>query len=182
VVPSDIRQTLFSDQLDTLKSISTVKDVMNAKWAYFSAKEGAYFSLIFFNNLKVLLAVLILSFIYGAGAIFLIAYQASILGVIIGSNVLNLVSKYLHWGVGAKVLAFAHATYLSLGILPHGIFEIFAYFVGAVAGGIISAMLVGHYYHNKNAFRNTIVDVIILIIVSILCLVIGAIIETYLIV
>lgn len=180
VVPSDIRMSLFSDQLNTLKDISNVREAVNAKWAYFSAKETTYFSLIFFNNLKVLIAVLILSFIYGAGAIFLIAYQASVLGVIIGSNVLNLVNKYLHWGVGAKVLAFAHATYLSLGILPHGMFEIFAYFIGAVAGGIISAMLIGHYYHDKKAFINTIVDVIILVIMSVLCLFIGAIIESYL--
>ncbi len=179
-VPDDIRLSLFSDQLNTLKSISTVKDVVNTKLAYFSAKGEAFFSLIFLNNVQVLLAVIVLSFIYGAGAIFLIAYQASILGVIIGSNVLSLVNTYLHFGAGAKVLAFAHATYLSFGILPHGIFEIFAYFIGAVAGGIISAMIVGHYYNNQKALRNTIMDVIILIMISVICLFIGAIIESYL--
>ncbi|MDD4983433.1 MAG: stage II sporulation protein M [Candidatus ainarchaeum sp.] len=180
LVPDDIRMTLFSDQMKTLQNISTVKDVVNAKFAYFTQKGEAFFSLIFVNNLQVLLAIILLSFVYGAGAVFLIAYQASILGVIIGSNVLNLVNKYLHFGVAAKAMAFAHATYLSLGILPHGIFEIFAYFVGAVAGGIISAMLVGHYYKDVKTVRNTIVDVIILIILAVVCLLIGALIESYL--
>ena len=180
LVPDDIRMTLFSDQMKTLQNISTVKDVINAKFAYFTQKGEAFFSLIFVNNLQVLLAVILLSFVYGAGAVFLISYQASIFGVIIGSNVLNLVNKYLHLGIAAKAMAFAHATYLSLGILPHGIFEIFAYFVGAVAGGIISAMLVGHYYKDMKTVRNTITDVIILIILAVVCLLIGAIIESYL--
>jgi uncharacterized membrane protein SpoIIM required for sporulation len=59
---------------------------------------------------------------------FLLQYQSSILGAIIGENIINLFGQYNNLGIYGQFVAVLHGSYLSLGVLPHGVFEIGAYF------------------------------------------------------
>ena len=86
----------------------------------------ASFMQILFNNLQVMIFSFLFSFIFGAGAVFIIAWNASILGVYIGQ-----LSKYL-W----------HIPVVSLAFLPHGIPEIAGYLCAGLAGGLLSAAII----------------------------------------
>jgi len=84
---------------------------------------------IFANNIYVLIFTLIFSLIFGAGAIFILAWNASVISAAIGifseSSLIN----------------------LPLGLaryMIHGIPEIGSYFAGALAGGIISIAVIKH--------------------------------------
>lgn len=184
LVPQDVRLLIFSEQIDALKGVGQLRTSLIATAGNFSltSAEGGLNVILYilFNNIEVLLAILLLSFLYGAGAIFLIAYQSSILGAIIGENILNLFGHYTNLGAYGQIFAILHGSYNSLGVLPHGVFEIGAYFLGAVAGGIISATLTGHYAQSKQHLFDTVRDVLILVILAVVFLVLGALIETYL--
>jgi hypothetical protein len=121
---------------------------------------------IFYNNAMVLLWAIIFSFAYGVGAIFLIAWNASVIGLVIGKELL---ATDL---IGAGVRA--------VGLLPHGIPEIVAYFIGAIAGGIISVGMTRRKY-KKNAFENCLKDSAVLVITAFLMLFAASLIEAYLI-
>ena len=78
---------------------------------------------IFANNIYVLIFTLIFSLVFGAGAIFILAWNASVISAAIG------------------IFSKADLANLPLGLaryMIHGIPEIGAYFIGALAGGIIS--------------------------------------------
>lgn len=120
------------------------------------------FDLIFRNNLQVTLLSFIFSFIFGAGAIFIIVWNASVLGVYIGE-----LSKAL-WQIPI----------ISLSFLPHGIPEIAGYIAAALAGGLLSAGIL-----RKNTFRVLSIvafDSAMLMVLAILLILFGAGIEAFL--
>ncbi|MCX6801319.1 MAG: stage II sporulation protein M [Candidatus Diapherotrites archaeon] len=83
---------------------------------------------IFENNSGVLVFTLILSLFYGAGAIFLIAWNASVLGIFFGEMI---ASGAIVQGLGM----------LESMLIGHGPPELLGYIFGALAGAIISAMV-----------------------------------------
>ena len=83
---------------------------------------------IFQNNFQVLILTIALSIFYGAGAIFIIAWNASLLGLFFGEMILTI--QY------TKVIGFT----ISM-IIAHGVPELFGYIFGALAGGILSVMI-----------------------------------------
>ncbi len=87
------------------------------------AAGGLDFTGIFWNNLQVLAMAFLLALVFGAGAVFIIVWNASVLGVFIGSAAKSL------WAIPA----------VSLGFLPHGLPEIAAYLLAGLAGGLLSA-------------------------------------------
>jgi len=184
-LPQQYKLVLFSEQIETLQGVSGLRANIISSIGHFflsvpdsSANLGLY---IFLNNIEVMFAVILLSFIYGAGAVFLIAYQASLMGTIIGQNILSLFGQYNNLGMYGQIVAVLHGSFQSLGLLPHGVFEILAYFIGAIIGGIISAALIGHYANSKETFLRTLRDTFILLVVAVACLALGAIIETFII-
>ena len=88
------------------------------------------FTLIFFSNLKVLVFCILFAVLYGVGAIFILTWNASVIGTAIGNFIrLRLAESSNYFYVA------------SLGLLRymiHGIPEILAYFIAGLAGGIIS--------------------------------------------
>lgn len=132
----------------------------------FDAKSQTFLA-IFFNNLKVLLISLIFAIFYGAGAIYVLVWNASVMGFVIGELARN------SFGLASLPLAFAK-------FLPHGLTEMLAYLIIALAGGIIySAALRGDFKNNKRRKR-IILDVSMLILISITILFLAGIIEVYL--
>ncbi|MFC1728457.1 stage II sporulation protein M [Nanoarchaeota archaeon] len=157
-LPGEISADLFRIQTNTIFTL-------NAK-----AASAGLFTKILMNNLKVLTFCILFSFFYGAGAIFVLTWNASVIATAIGSFV--------------KEQLLAQNTYLfsvSYGLLRylvHGIPEIIAYFIAALAGGIISVAVIRHDYKTKN-FQKIMFDTSNLIILSVIILVIAAFIETY---
>jgi uncharacterized membrane protein SpoIIM required for sporulation len=121
---------------------------------------------IFSENLLVGLIFFILSLFYGAGAIFLIVWNASIFSTFIVMTVNN-VSK----GV-------PHALGLLGAFSIHLIPEVFGFLVAAIAGGILSRALINEKFGGKG-MRNVIKDVTILMIISFVILLIAAFLEVF---
>ncbi len=137
------------------------------------------FHLILFNNLKVLLFCILFSFLYGVGALFILTWNATVIGVALGGFVRSKLAVALQTfglvGVSHYFQAF------SLGILrymTHGVFEILAYFVAGLAGGIISLAVMKHHFGTRK-FTRVLFDTSELLLFSLLLLFIGAFVEVY---
>ena len=78
VLPQNIVTGLFETQTSTIQAInSRVTGAVTGPWPLFSK--------IFFNNVKVLIFCILFSFVYGAGAIFILTWNASVIGTAIGN-------------------------------------------------------------------------------------------------
>ncbi|HLD59287.1 MAG TPA: stage II sporulation protein M [archaeon] len=184
VLPVGMKGEIFSAQESAFQSISETKSSLTGMFNASAAcgKDSlCWFGVILSNNAMVLFLAIVLSLLFGAGAIFLIAWNASIIGVVIGKDVISLAANYTQFGFFNGILAFSNGMYNALGLLPHGIFEASAYFIAAIAGAIIGiAATKRHYY--KHEMKTILQDAIILIIIALACLTIGAFIEAQIIV
>jgi uncharacterized membrane protein SpoIIM required for sporulation len=164
VMPNELSQSVFSVQSNTIVNIN-MKVTGNME----------LFSNIFFNNLKVLTFCLLFSFFFGAGAIFILTWNASVIAVAMG----GLIKSYVYTTDSGIILA--HIGGYSNAILRyfiHGIPEIIAYFVAALAGGIISVAIIRKDILTKN-FQKIAFDTSNLIILAIIILAIAGLIEAY---
>lgn len=125
---------------------------------------------ILINNIKVLILFFLFSFIFGAGAIYELLWNASIVGVFLGlkANGISgdIIYKYLFYPLISLLM-----------LLPHGILEFLAYFLAALAGGIFSISLVKNL--SKEDLEIIISDSILLFLLAIVTLVAAAFIEAY---
>lgn len=176
VLPAEQRQIVFSEQEKTLSSIGSLRETLTGNAVITPRACGSnswcWFDVIFFNNSFVLLAAITLSFIYGAGAIFLIGWNASIVGVLLGKEIISVA------GQAGALHGLASAANVSLALLPHGIPEWLGYFVGAIAGGIISATVTKRRYrrHEPQTISK---DVTVMLFYAVGLLLIGALIEAW---
>ena len=112
-LPSALTQNVFSSQIETIITVNPSAPVGN----YISGFSTL--STIFFNNLKILFFCIAFSFFYGAGAIFILTWNASVMATAIGS----FIKSRLIDVTGAA----AYLQITSLGLLQyliHGIPEI----------------------------------------------------------
>jgi len=155
--PPEVVANVFSSQLNTIAQING------------AATQLGLFSEILMNNIKVLAFCILFSFFYGVGAIFILTWNASVIAAAVGTFIKQ---NLLHTNILAAV---------SFGLLRyflHGIPEILAYFVGGLAGGIISIAIIKHHFSTKK-FANVIVDSADLLIISIVLLIMAALIEVF---
>jgi len=115
------------------------------------------------NNLYVMLFCIIFSLVFGAGAIFILAWNATVIATAIGifskasiSNLPAALSRYM----------------------IHGLPEIAAYFVAALAGGIISVGLI-RYDVKDSRFWSVMADSLNLILIAIVILIVASLIEVF---
>lgn len=128
-------------------------------------KDGmARVSMILTNNFYVFLFTLLFSFLFGAGAIFILAWNASVIATAIG-----IYGNGLLHGVPSGFLRY----------MVHGIPEISAYFVVALAGGIISTAVIKHEF-GGGKFLKILQDALDLIIAGLLILIFSAFMEVFL--
>lgn len=147
------------DQFNRCVDNSFTGKVSSDSNAEFISKE---FKIIFFNNVNVMLLSLFFSFFFGAGAIFILAWNASVIGAAMG-----IFSRELH--------------ILPLGFLRfmiHGVPEILAYFIAALAGGIIGTAVIRHHFEDGR-FRKVLKDSLVLILIALGLLFIGTLIEIF---
>lgn len=119
--------------------------------------------LIFTNNIYVLIFTLVFSLIFGAGVIFILAWNASVIAAAIG------------------IFTQSELSALPLGLMRyfiHGIPEIASYFIGALAGGIISIAIIRHEVGTDN-FWDILQDSLNLIIIAVVVLFVAALIEVF---
>ena len=81
VMPSSLTAEVYYSQMQTISSINT-----QVAANYVNSFET--FTNILFNNLRVLSFCILFSFIYGAGAIFILTWNASVIGAAIGNFIL----------------------------------------------------------------------------------------------
>ncbi len=184
LLPENLVQSTFISQIETIRSINSnvalstnifTKPVLNTA----ALSQSAIFMQIFSNNLKVMLFSLFFAFFYGAGALFILAWNASVIGTAIGSffrsEIASLASK-----VGFVKVA-GYFGIFSLGILRyiiHGVPEILAYFVAGLAGSIISVAVIRHDF-NTQSFRKILVDSVDLILIAIFLIFVASLLEVY---
>ncbi len=172
VLPEKETANLFKVQIDTVVSIRS-KVTGNA---YESFKV---FSYILANNLRVLTFCVLFSFLYGIGSIFILTWNASVIGFAIGDTIktgLYQISQTLNF---TSSPSYIHA--ISYGLLRyslHGIPEILAYFVAGLAGGIISTAAIRHDFGTKK-YVNIILDSSVLLLGSLIIIIIAAWLEVY---
>ena len=115
---------VFYLQSETLKSISG------------RATGGGDFMLYFANNSQVMMLIFIMSTVMGAGAIFILTWNASVIAVYLGLVVQSMTHKF-----GAA--AYLFGVPIGLGAIAlHGIPEIFAYFIAGISGGVLSVGII----------------------------------------
>ncbi len=161
---------LFQLQINVIQQINA-----NALHGYaFSA-----FTKILINNIRVLAFCLLFSFIFGAGAIFILAWNASVISVAIADTTRGIVSAGAAAVGAAKAASYFHAFGLALmRYMIHGIPEIGGYFVGGLAGGIISVAILKHNVGSKK-FKKAMFDALNLTIIALFILFLAAILEVW---
>ena len=157
VIPEDQVVNYFSLQKSVFEGIKEMASTGN------SVNPGL-FNMIFFNNIKVLLISLIFAFFYGAGAIFVLAWNASVIAGAIG-----IFTKYSISQIPMGLLRY----------MIHGFPEITAYFIVALAGGMFGLGALRHGFKDKK-FWKVIQNVVLLIAFSIVILIAAALMEVYL--
>ncbi len=117
---------------------------------------------LFSHNIRYLLVGFILSLFYGAGAIFLVAYNASFFAAFV-------TELFSRWAAATQMTAIS---------LVHLLPESAGYILTAIAGAEISRALI----HEKLAgdkFRNVLRNCFLLLIFAVLCIFLAAFLETY---
>lgn len=165
-LPSGYFENVFSSQIDT---ILTVK--RGATGSFFNDFNSV--SSVFFNNLQVLFFCVLFSLFYGAGAIMILVWNASVMATAVGSFIRDQL-------VSANGL-FAYINMTSTGLLKylfHGIPEIVAYFIGALAGGILAFAWVNHDLKGKK-FKMIFKDSLNLVLIAVVILFAAALAEIF---
>ncbi len=165
-LPADLTHSLFSIQTKTISDINTQITGQGIN-------QVTLFSKIFLNNIKVLIFCLIFAFIYGFGAIFILTWNASVIGTAIGNFVRTNVAS------GAHAVGYFEIT--SLGILRymiHGIPEILAYFIGGLSAGIVSIAIIKHDFRSEK-FQRVLLDSADLLLLSLVVLLAAALMEAF---
>jgi len=127
-----------------------------------AASLDGRFAEIMTNNLRVTMFSFIFAFIFGAGAVFILLWNAGILGICIG-----LMSKSL-----------ADIPMNSIRFLPHGIPEIAGYILAGLAGSLISIAVIRKA--ESSILRSVVWDSAKVLAIGVLLVLLGAFIEAYL--
>ena len=128
------------------------------------------------NNLRLLFLFIAFSFIFGAGAILLLVWNAAVVGVAIGNLIrTEIVATHL---AGTLTAYFTALPVSFFAFFAHGIFEVMGYFIGAIAGGILSVAIVKRHYNSPH-FGLLVKDVVLLTALSAILIIFGAWVEVY---
>ncbi len=172
MLPTTVISDLFDKQVGTIQAI-------NNKVSGNAINNLESFGKIFFNNFKVLAFSILFAFIYGAGAIFILAWNATVIGAAIGNFIRLNLSEFTSQLGFAQIGNYFHV--VSVGLLKyavHGLPEIAAYFYGALAGGILSVALINKHYKTEK-FPKVMVDFSELVLIAAGFLVAAAFLEVY---
>lgn len=158
-LPHAMSALAFNAQTVTVHEIQTLAGTGSA------ITQSEPIVIILENNLRVLVISILFAFFYGAGAVFILAWNASVMGFVIGNLARNA------FGLSALPIIFTK-------YFLHGIFEMGAYFIGALAGGILFIALIKGDL-NGRSMRRTLFDIFVMLLISVALLIVAALIETH---
>ncbi|MBT3404852.1 hypothetical protein HN832_02025 [archaeon] len=115
------------------------------------------------NNIYVMIFTLIFSLIFGAGAIFVLAWNASVIAAAIG-----IFTKYRIAEIPMGIARY----------MIHGFPEIAAYFITALAGGIFGVGIIRHGVKDRG-FVRILENTILLLFIAVVVLIVAAFLEVY---
>jgi len=162
---------LFNAQVETYCMINSPGNIEGCVQRYnvenvattgAATKELRFLSIIE-NNVYVMIFTLIFSLIFGAGAIFVLAWNASVISAAIG----------IFTDYDLKDIPFGLLRYMI-----HGFPEIAAYFTTALAGGIFGVGVIRNGIRNPK-FLRIVENVVVLLFISILILIVAGVVEVY---
>ena len=183
VLPQDVVNTTFDLQQKAIVNVNNyvrgniIEGVVVQDNITGNITKFDIFIKIFINNLKVLFFCLVFSLLYGTGALFILTWNASVIAVAVGNLIKTKLSETasligLSWlSSYFSVVAFSFFKYMF-----HGILEITAYFIIALAGGILSMAIM----RKDMGYDSVVTDVLDLVLISLGFLLIGGIVEVYL--
>jgi len=166
--------SLFNAQIETYCRINSPGNIQECIGKYdfsrasSSASTGAVtkgirFLAIIENNVYVMIFTLLLSLIFGAGAIFVLAWNASVIAATIA-----IFTQY-----SIKDIPLGIARYMI-----HGFPEIAAYFIAALAGGIFGVGILRNGIQGKKTLH-ILENTVALLFIALVILLIAAVIEVY---
>ncbi len=182
IMTPELTQLAFESQLSTIQEINSPIDDAYASTLNAKVLQAGFptFVSIMLNNSMVLIFCLVFSFIYGMGAIFILSWNASVIGAAIGSIIRSGLYQLSELTGPERWLAsFAVVLHGLLKFSIHGIPEITAYFIAGMAGGIISVAAIKHDFRSKQ-FRKIIIDAFDLAFIGLVLIIGAAFIEVYL--
>jgi uncharacterized membrane protein SpoIIM required for sporulation len=149
ILPLASAQFFFNRQITALTQPTTL--------GFFAQAQIGQFLPILLNNLKVLFLVMILSLIYGMGSVLVITWNASVLGIFLGSF-----GKFTD----------------ALGFMPHASMEFLGFFFGAMAGSLLSmAFDSDRTKFKSDKFYRAINDAALLFILAVVIIALAALVE-----
>lgn len=148
LLPEAVVTDLFQDQITQINLIRGKFDFSGT------------FTKIVLNNTGVLFLSFLFSFLFGAGAVFILAWNASVLSTAIGMAAQTIGGLK---GLPLAVLIF----------FPHGSLEILAYFIGGIAGGFVSVAItrkksMGFWLVVKDSFKLMLVSLVLLVVAGVI--------------
>lgn len=170
-LPSEMSSTIFRVQTDTIQNLN--------QHVTGKVTHTGLMSKIFLNNVKVMIFCILFSFLYGAGAMFIWAWNASVIGAAAGNFVRSHMANFAD-AVGFELVG-AYLYTSSLSVLRysiHGIPEIFAYIIGGMAGGILSVAVMNNDF-GAGKFEKVLLDVSDLVLLSVFILFVAAVLEVF---
>jgi uncharacterized membrane protein SpoIIM required for sporulation len=160
ILPPSMSQTLFSSQKSAITAVNVE--------IHGRAVSDDIFTGILMNNMRVLVFSFVLSFLFGAGALFVLAWNSSVISVAIGELLIkNLSIQKLT--IIAALVSFSR-------YLIHGIPELVAYLIAMIAGLFISLGVI-RFDINSREFKRMLIASVDLIILSLIILIFAAVIE-----
>ncbi len=138
-----------------------------------SAVGEDVFQRYFLNNSQVMLIAFAFSLLFGAGSVFILSWNASVIAIYLGLIVNKLIptmgvaSAYLY-GIPVGLSA----------ILLHGIPEIMAYFFAAIAGGVLSVGILREQWMSPS-FKEVVKDSLIFLVAAEFLIIIAALLEAF---
>lgn len=168
LLPAEMTTTIFSFQHQAIGKVNA--SIQG------NVVKSDLFVRVFLNNLKVIFFCIIFSFLYGAGGIFILSWNASVVAAAIG-NLFKTEIASIASAVGFSSISayFGVATFSFFRYMTHGLLEMFAYFTAGLAGGIISIALIKHNLENDKVL----VDALDLILISLGILLVAGLVEVY---
>jgi uncharacterized membrane protein SpoIIM required for sporulation len=171
VLPASMSHSLFKQQITTIAEINS--PIRGNMINFYS------FNRILFNNIKVMIFCMLFSFFYGAGAIFILIWNSSVVSAAIGNLIKTGLVKYSSSGFFVKAAAITQTvTYSASRYFIHGIPEMIAYMVAGLAGGILSVAVINKDFSTDN-FQKIILDSALLMLIAMGILVFAAIVEAF---
>jgi uncharacterized membrane protein SpoIIM required for sporulation len=169
ILPFDVAHKAFGNEIDEISAIAYTVNQTTAATGNFIKPD--FFSLLFGHNMQVLALMLLFSLLYGVGSLYLLLWNASVIGIFIAQR---MAEGWTSYGMTGALFGVVNAFF---GLLPHGLFELSAYFVASIAGGIFSVAIMRRHLERPE-LKSVLFDSFVLVLISIALLCVGALVES----